>query len=326
MESIQENDFVEPSLSENIKKNFATPELVFEWRKWYLKEGHSVHSATTYFNYLKLFTGYGIEINQKSVNSFTNKSPSSVAIASLKNFFGFLVKKKEFPQDILLINFDKHKTNKKFPKSIDPSDVQKIIDAIPEEKEKYLTMVIYDLGLRISEGLKLQWSDINWTKWLQKTNEDSDINLTDTKGGKFRTIPLSNKITKIIYDAHKNRNLYDVPLPNPNVKNSLIFDFGIDDYLANKDKSPDENKYDYINYAGYRYRKLLDKIGLEVLGRKINPHIFRHTKAQDMMNHHVPIESIKRFLGHSNISSTEIYAQASAEKLKEDLKKYHESH
>jgi site-specific recombinase XerD len=128
-----------------------------------------------------------------------------------------------------------------------------------------------------------------------------------------------------LYEDHLARTTEGVPIGN------LVFDIGIDKYLMGEEGKPkklskeeeDKVKYNYIVYAENYYRELLYKISKEVIGRRINPHRLRHSKAQDLMNRGVPIETIKAFLGHASISSTEVYAQASSEKIESDLKKIH---
>lgn len=309
-----EEQFAEPTRP---KKILVTPDLVLEWRKHYLREGHTVHSTTTYFNYLKRFVGYGIEINQKNVDRFREKNMAGACMGALKNFFKFLVDRKEFPPETLFLRFDKSKSTKKFPNSITPLEVQSIIQAMPSLKEKILTTTIYELGLRISEALKLTWQDFAWSTWLLDKTQQGSVILKETKGGKFRSIPVSKELMSLIYDSHPNRTSTGIPIGN------LLFDYGIMEFLTNKEQTLEENKYEYIVvHAEDRFRKMLYKISKQAIGKRINPHMLRHSKAQDMMNHNVPIESIKRFLGHARLSSTEIYAQASAEKLKKDLEEY----
>jgi integrase len=188
---------------------------------------------------------------------------------------------------------------------------------MPSIKEKYLTLLTYELGLRISEALKLTWSDFNWSGWLLDRTKQGSVNLKNTKGGKFRSIPVPDYLMNELYEHHKQRNSFGIPI------GGLLFDFGISEY-SEKDKTLAENQYNYIVvHAEDRFRKLLYKVSNTVLGKKVNPHQLRHSKAQDLMNHGVPIETIKAFLGHSNISSTEIYASASSEKIRSDLEKYY---
>lgn len=313
------NNGVDVSFSEEIKTReiLATPELVNEWKKYYLREGHSFHSTTTYYNYIKRFVSYGIKINQKTVDKFREKNMSGACSGALKNFFQYLVLKQGFPPETKYIHFDKSKSTKKFPNSIDPLEVKKLVNAFENIMERNLTLVIYECGLRVSEALKLTWADFNWISWLQDRTKQGSVNLKNTKGNKFRTIPVSFELMEKLYNDHKNRTSDGIPI------GGLLFNFGISE-VYDKTKTLDENQYNYIViHAEDRYRKRLYKISKEVLGKRINPHSLRHSFAMDLMNHNVPIESIKRFLGHTNISSTEIYAQASASKLSKDLEEYY---
>lgn len=298
------------------KVSYANPIDVLDWKKQYLKEGHSVASTNSYYSFIKRYVGYGVEINQKSLNRFRSNNMQGVCAASLKRFFEFLVNKKDFPEEILGLRFDKSKSLKRFPKSIPYVEVEKLVDGMPNLKEKILTLISYEFALRISEALKLKWSDFNWTEWLMDKTQYGKVNLINTKGGKFRTLPVSPRLMSMLYDNHQNRTTDGIPIGN------LVFDYGIMDYLNNKEKSLDENKFDYINFAENKYREILYKVSKEVLGKRINPHQLRHSKAQNMMDAGVPIESIKAFLGHIRISSTEVYAQASPEKIKKDIEEY----
>ena len=302
-----------PEILENHSKTFTIPENVFDWRKFYLKEGHSVGSTTTYFNYIKMFVGYGTEINQKNINKFQTSSISAASVGALKNYFQFLVNKKDFPQEILHFHFDKAKSKKKFPESFNETEVVKIINAMPGLLEKNFTYLLSDLGLRISEGLKLKWDDFNWSIFLQDRTKKGSVNLKNTKGGKFRTIPVSPELMNKLYNDHANRTSEGIPI------GTIVCDFGINNYIYRKEFSNDENLFAYFKYAGDRYRKLLDKITKELFNKTSNPHMFRHFKAQYLMDKGLSIESLKEYLGHASIVSTSIYAHSSAGKLIKDM-------
>jgi integrase len=303
--------------SSTINKNIATPELVFDWRKFYLKEGHSVASTTTYFNYIKGYVGYGIEVNQKTVDRFRNKSSSGVSSGALKSFFNFLVRKKDFPMEILHIYFDKSKSKKRFPEALEFEEVQKIINAMESLKDRYFTIVMANLGCRISECLKLKFEDFLWSTWLKDRTQRGAVNLKNTKGGKFRTIPVSSEIMEMLYSDSVNPNKTPDGIPI----GGLVFDYGIMDFATRKDKTLEENQWDYIKSAGDRYRSVLDKVAKNTLNKKIHPHQFRHFQAQNLLNNGLDIVHLKLFLGHSKISSTEIYAHSSAELLKKEIEK-----
>jgi len=296
----------------------VTSELVKEWYQQHLREGHNISATNTYFSYIKRFVGYEIEINQKNVNKFRNLNMSNVASASLKSLFEFLVDKKDFDPSILNIRFGKSKTNKKEPIYFSETEVEKLIEAITPLREKMLTKLLAECGLRISEGLKLTWSDFNWSEWLKDQNQMGSLTLRKTKGNKFRTIPVSSKLMNEIYDNHKNRTIEGIPI------GTLVFDFGFKDYinLNEKDKQKIEQmRSDYLVYAGNYYRTYLYKLTSYVLGKRGHPHSFRHYSAIHLLNLGLPLIHIKEFLGHDSIVSTSVYARSSAESLKKEMEK-----
>lgn len=297
---------------------YATPGMVEQWKKYYIKEGHSVHSTITYYNYIRRFVGYGIKINQKAVDKFRENNRTTASAGALKKFFHFLHYKKGFPREILNFYFDKSKKTKKFPEGVNAIEVKKLIDGFPDLFHKNLTLVIYELGLRLSEALKLQWSDFNWSVWLQDTSKAGVVQIKNTKYGKFRAIPVPPYLMQKLYNEHRLRNEQGIPI------GTLLFDYGVRDVLDKRELSLEEKQYYYIVLkAEDRYRKELYKVSKEVLGRRINPHKLRHAKAQDLMDKGVPIETIKEFLGHSSFLSTQIYAQASAERIRKDMEQYY---
>ena len=312
---------------EPLTRTFVTPAMASEWRKQYLKEGHTLPSTQTYYSFIKRFVSFdGREITQKSVNRFrgSDMNMSGVASGALKCFFQFLVSKKDFPEEILNIRFDKSKTETKFPESITPEEVQKVVDSIENLRDKYLTLTLFEGGLRLSEGLRLTWGDFNWSTWLLNREDWGEVKLKHTKRDKFRTIPIPPYLMSKLYDSHKERDSNGIPI------GGLMFDIESSRFFRDeKGKVKTGNKlevekikYEYEVYAENYYRVLLYKISNEVLGKQINPHRLRHSKAIQLLHKNIPIETIKEFLGHQSLSSTEIYAKASSEKIKIDFKKY----
>ena len=297
-------------------KTYATPEMVMSWKKQFLREGHSIPSTNAYYSFIKRYVDYGINIDQKSVNKFRNHYMSAVCTGALKNFFQFLVSKQEFPQEILYIRFDRSKSHQRFPKSIPQIEVERIIEAIDSFKDKLLTKTLYLLGLRISEALKLKWFDFSWSVWLQDKTQQGSVTLEYTKGGKFRVIPVPAELMSELYSSHDNKTSAGIPIGN------IIFDYGAMTYLNNKDRSLKQNFFDYINYCEKRYRIMLNKVSEAVINKKISPHQLRHSRAQFLHDNGFSLTSIKSFLGHARVSSTEIYVQASPERLKKDFEAF----
>lgn len=310
----------EPILLEPIQLNrfLATPELVQEWKKHYLKEGHTLASTTTYYNYIKGFVGFdGIEITQKTIDKFRFKSPCGACAGALKNFIHFLVRKKEFPTELFSIYFDKSKSKKKMPESFEPIEVEKIIESMEQLKDKYLTVFLANFGLRINEALKLRFEDLNWATWLQDRSQKGSMKLKLTKGDKYRTLPVSPELMEFLYSdaVQPVKTLEGIPAPR------LVFDYGYNNYVSRKEFTLQENQYAYLQYASDRYRDLLDKVTKAKIGKKCHPHMFRHYKAQQLLNKGLGLIHLKSYLGHATLASTEKYIDSSSELLSKELDK-----
>ena len=296
----------------------AEKSMVQDWKKYYLSLGHSYPSMRTYYSFINRFVGEGIEINQKNLNKFRESNMSSPASGSLKNFFSYLVKRKAFPIDVLSLHFDRSVSKKRLPKSISKNEVDRIIEEMGKHslKDKLMTLLIYELALRTGDALKLKWENFNWSEWLLDRKQWGKVNLLDTKRGKFAVLPVKPELMETLYNGHPNRTSTGLPIGN------LVFDYGIMDFMTNKDNSDEKNKDDYLIAAGQKYRNLVYNVSRAVLGKKISPHYLRHSKAQHLVDNGMPLESVKELLRHEDISTTEIYAQASPTKVKEDLEKY----
>jgi|LSQX01.3.fsa_nt_gb integrase len=294
----------------------ATPDLVEDYRRWYLAQGRTYVSAQEYYNNVKRYVGKGIEVNQKTVNKFRLNAMRTTTSGALKSFFKFLVTHREFPEEILNIRFDRNKQTKRYPKSISLNEVQVIINNMPSLKYKVFTIYLFELALRISEGLKLKWEDFNWSEWLQDKTKFGKTAIKNTKRDKFRTIPVKPELMNILWEVCPRKTSEGIPVGN------LVFDFGVEKYIFNKENKTEVNLYNYLHNASCYYRELVYKISKEKLGKRISPHWLRHSKAQILLDNNMPLDSLKGFLGHEQISSTEIYAQASSKKIERDLEAY----
>jgi site-specific recombinase XerD len=294
-------------------------ELIEDWKKWFLSQGYSIESYIAYHSFVKRFLDLNLKFNQKDIDTFRMSHMNSVCSGALKSIIKFLVRKRLYPQELLNIRFDRNKHNQRIPKSISYQEVQIIINNMPSLQLKILTEFIYELGLRVSEAFKVIYSDFNWNEFLQNRDDFGKVTI-HVKRGKSFVVPVKSNIMNLIYNSHQSRTETGIPIGN-NVfwvsdNNNIV------DFLGRKEYTSVQNWHDYLDYSKRTYRKLLYSISKQHIGKRINPHILRHSKAQILMDRGMPIESIKEVLRHSQISSTEIYAQASPEKVKRDLKIY----
>jgi integrase len=302
-----------------------TKELLEEWEQYRIEGRYPLNTIKMYYSFIKRYIERYDLITQQNIERYRNKYPSTVCASAIKDFVNYLVDVRGFPLELKQIYYSRKKVIKKDKIPLKKEEAEKIINLFLQEVYKenvpltsyFLTKFIYITGIRISEALHLRWKDVNWEEWLRDKTKQSIISIINSKRGKTRRIPCPSRFTNEIYSAHQQRNENGVPI------GGLVFDFDISLFEDPK-KTEEQVQYDYTNYSENLYRHHLEMISVAAIERKVTPHIFRHMRATDMMNSDVPIETIKEFLGHESIVSTQIYAKTSPEKLQRDLEKYQE--
>ena len=258
-------------------------------------------SSNTVKNYL-------IDLNQFLSNNFShsqidiefeafisklrknNLSLSSInrKVSVIKNFFKFLQSEKMIDQ----INFDKFeslKNTKKIPKAISKSQIDEILNLLNNSKSrnsKVYTMVLklmFLSGLRVSEALNLRWSDLNIN--------DFSLNIYG-KGSKERKVYLTQDFSKQL--SHLKSNSIFIF----NIKNKPISTRTINKFLNDSFKNG-------------------------IINKSLSSHIFRHSFATTMLENNADIRHIQKLLGHSSISTTEIYTKVAKSLKKNVLDSYH---
>ena len=218
-------------------------------------------------------------------------------ISSLKTFFNFLLKKK-------LINanpFADQIMPKKpisLPKSISEDDVIKLLNAPKPDsliglRDKAMLELLYASGVRISELVNIKFSDLDLERNIIKVFG---------KGSKERLVPFGE-------DASQCISAY------------------IDERKKNKDIA--SIKYIFLNNRGtkisrqafwYRLKEYCLEIGLK---QDISPHTLRHAFATHLLNRGADLRSVQVLLGHSDLSTTQIYTHIAKQRLSELVKKHH---
>ena len=219
-----------------------------------------------------------------------NLKTSSVnrKISTLKNYLKFLHTEKIIDQ-IDFQEFESLSSVKKIPKAISKSQMEQIFEDLKKSKQTnaglyiLILKLIYLSGLRISEALNLKWSDIN--------HQDNSIYVYG-KGSKERKV-------FIIKD-------YLVQLKNLEKNNQYIF-------TINKKKISTRSVNKFLQNC---YDNSLIK-------NKLSSHIFRHSFATTMLENNADIRHIQKLLGHSSISTTEIYTKVAKSMKKRVLDSYH---
>ena len=149
-----------------------------------------------------------------------------------------------------------------------------------------LLSLLYDSGARVQEITDLQLKDIRLTN-------PAMVTLTG-KGRKARQVPLMKETCTLLDTYIRNFDLNSEPLTAPlffNKKGGALSRYGIT----------------------YILKKYVSKAELDGSARKISPHGLRHTKAMHLLRAGVNMIYIRDFLGHVDISTTEVYARIDAE-------------
>ncbi|MBQ9834636.1 MAG: site-specific tyrosine recombinase XerD [Bacilli bacterium] len=229
-----------------------------------------------------------VKANQKSDRTRAHN------ITVFNNFYTFLVS-----ENIMVKNpcedISQPKLTKKLPKYLTIEEVDKLLDIklnTPlDYRNKAMLEVLYATGVRISELLDLKLSDIDL--------EEAFIRVIG-KGDKQRIVPVGDIAIKYLkMYLLENRN-----------------------FLIKKKSS----EYVFLNNYGNQmtrqgFFKILKKQCLiSGIKQDISPHTLRHSFASHLLNNGADLRVIQELLGHSDISTTQIYTHLSTEKLKDDYK------
>tara|TARA_R110000823_G_scaffold70506_1_gene162546 strand:- start:869 stop:1765 length:897 start_codon:yes stop_codon:yes gene_type:complete len=219
-------------------------------------------------------------------------------IASLKHFTSYLYKIK-----IILVdpakNFGWLKAAEPLPKAISETDISTLIQAPDVNsfigvRDRAMLELLYATGLRISELIDLQYEDVDLTRMCVK--------VINGKGGKQRLVPFNPNClhwveTYILQRKHKKLSL--------DLRCLFV-----------------SQKGTKITRQGF-YHRLKKYVKQCNLSGDISAHNIRHSFATHLLDHGADIRSIQLLLGHSDISSTEIYTHVAVKKLGEMHKKHH---
>lgn len=221
------------------------------------------------------------------------------SISSLKAFFSYLILenyRKDQPLDLI----EAPKTGRKLPDTLSTTEIDLIINAIdrstPEgERNRAIIETLYGCGLRVSELITLQISDLFF--------EEGFIKVTG-KGDKQRFIPIGDYTIKAIELYRKEIRVHQ-PV-NPKFSDTL--------FLNRRGNGLTRAMIFHI------VKQLAIKAGIQ---KTISPHTFRHSFATHLIENGADLRSIQMMLGHESITTTEIYMHVDRAHLAKVLEDHH---
>ena len=226
-----------------------------------------------------------------------NASSISRCISTLKSFYKFLELNK-YTKINPLTTITNPKTAKKLPKVLSEEEINKLLDINLKTdfdyRNKAMLELMYSSGLRVSELVNLTINDIDLN--------NASVRIFG-KGAKERIVPLDD----YAIEALNNYILYH---------RTPLFKHG-------------ENNYLFLNNHGTKmtrqgFFKILEKIAKEKgIKSELSPHTLRHSFATHLLKHGADLRSIQELLGHSDISTTQIYTHITNERLQKNYKDFH---
>lgn len=218
-------------------------------------------------------------------------------LASIRSFYQYLTKKGIISQDPTE-NLESPKVEKKLPQILSTKEVELLLeqpkcDDLKGYRDKAMLELLYATGIRVSELISLDLDDVNLEMQYIRCN----------KGARERIVPIGSVSVNALQEyLTKSRNL-------------LI-------------QRPDEKAL-FVNVNGKRltrqgFWKIIKQYKNQAkINKDITPHTLRHSFAAHLLENGADLRSIQEMLGHSDISSTQIYAQLAKNRIKEIYKKTH---
>lgn len=223
----------------------------------------------------------------------------SRVISGVKAFYKFLLLTDQIDKDPSEL-LESPKIGRKLPEVLSIIEIDKMLAAIDQSKpegrrNRAMLETLYSCGLRVSELVNMQISNIFW--------KDGYIKVFG-KGDKERLVPISDKALAEIRNYFPDRH----SLPRIDKKDADIL---------------------FLNRRGRRLSRVMIFIIIKELAqrveirKKISPHTFRHSFATHLVEGGADLRAVQEMLGHESIITTEIYTHMDREYLRDAIIRFH---
>ncbi|QBO37128.1 tyrosine recombinase XerC [Periweissella cryptocerci] len=221
-------------------------------------------------------------------------------LSSLRSFYQFLLNN-EMVRDNPFADIQIKPHNNHLPHYFRQKELNVLFETVYAEDAKLklrdiaLLELLYGTGMRVSEVATLTLSQLDFSR--------ETVHVIG-KGGKERFVPLGSYAIKAL-------NVYlDQLRPELMAHFHQVHDYVFINHLGKP-----------VTSTGIEYilKQLMKKTGLS---NEIHPHMLRHTFATDLLNNGADLRTVQELLGHTNVSTTQIYTHVSREQLQENYRKY----
>lgn len=280
-----------------------------------LEKNLSANTAASYLNDLKQFVAF---LEKKNIKDFSEILPVTISsylaelkndsaqsttlsrkLSSLKGFFKYLYRNKYIDKNPTE-TFHSTKLKRKLPAVLSFEEINKILE-LPDVKsilglrDKALLEVAYSSGLRVSEIINLKINDIYF---------DDEILRILGKGNKTRLVPIGSFAQQWLKKYLK-------------------------DSRPSLEKRMKSANYVFLNRRGTKLSrmgiwKIFNQYSSEAkIEKEIHPHTFRHSFATHLIEGGADLRAVQEMLGHSDISTTQIYTHIDREYIRQVYNQFH---
>jgi len=242
----------------------------------------------------QLLTVEQADIQQYLAVKFPQSKPRSISrlIASLRRFYRYLLRENKIKIDPT-IQIESPKLPRSLPKSLNEDEVIALLNA-PDLSEpaglrdRAMLELLYACGLRVSELVGIKTTEVSVS--------DSVVRVTG-KGSKTRLVPMGEEaadwIARYLKEARGE-------ILQKRLSDAL--------FVTNRGEAMTRQAF---WYAIKRYALLAG------ITKHMSPHVLRHAFATHLLNHGADLRVVQMLLGHSDISTTQIYTHVARERLKQ---------
>lgn len=277
---------------------------------------YSPNTIKSYQNEIEKFKEYlemenidYLKINKDNVRSYLKyldslkykNSSISRNISALRAFYRYLVIKERIGKNIFA-SIRNPKIEKKLPNFLSEVDMERILEFpkvegykknIYTSRDLLIIELLYDTGCRVDELVNIKLKDINET--------EKSIKVLG-KGAKER----------VVFYGEYAKDYLSTYL----IDRKLLLDGRKSEYLLVSQESD--------QLTTRRIAQIIESI-IRLVGikNKVTPHTLRHTFATHLLNHEADLRSVQELLGHSSLSTTQVYTHVSNERLRDVYLKTH---
>lgn len=277
-----------------------------------LERGLSKNTLSAYQSDLKKFIGWltANDTRLKSaqrehvlgylgflVEAGTTPRTAARVLSTLRRFYGFMVREGHMKHDPTAL-VDSPRIGRPLPLTLSENDVEKLLNA-PDTRaalglrDRTMLELLYACGLRVSELVALE---------MQHLNQNQGVVRVWGKGNKERLIPVGETALSWL---------------------SKYLEQGRDELFPARDQGSNPVSHVFLSRRGTAMTRqafwyIIKKHALAAdISTRISPHTLRHAFATHLVNHDADLRVVQLLLGHSDLSTTQIYTHVARERIKE---------